>query len=85
MLEQQPTTMSRFEQVARLIEGFESPFGLELLATVHWVIHREQATSTEEVVARTYAWDERKKRFSRKQILLGARVLSERGFGPTVA
>lgn len=26
----------RLEQLSKLIEGFESPFGLELLATVHW-------------------------------------------------
>ncbi len=26
----------RLKKVSSLIEGFESPFGLELLATVHW-------------------------------------------------
>src|ERR1700733_13877962 len=33
-------------QVARvrdLIEGFETPYGMELLATVHWVVTREGA------------------------------------------
>lgn len=28
------------EQAASLIEGFESPFGMELLSTVDWLIHR---------------------------------------------
>ncbi len=27
---------NRLERLSQLIEGFESPFGLELLATVHW-------------------------------------------------
>ncbi len=81
VLSQQPETQARFERVARLIEGFESPFGLELLATVHWVMTREDATSEDDTVDRTYAWDERKRRFSRKQILLARRVLNERGFG----
>lgn len=30
------------ERTARLIDGFESPFGMELLSTVDWLIAREQ-------------------------------------------
>jgi len=30
-----PKTQARFERVARLIHGFETPYGMELLATVH--------------------------------------------------
>ena len=48
--------------------GFETPFGLELLATVHWVATRENATGAEEAVAKVYAWNDRKKRFSPRQI-----------------
>ena len=36
-LEDHPATLKRFNRVADLVEGFESSFGLELLATVHWV------------------------------------------------
>jgi len=32
-------SLTRLEQVADLIEGFETPYGMELLATVHWVAH----------------------------------------------
>jgi hypothetical protein len=32
------------EQVSQLIDGFESPFGLELLATVDWLLTRENAS-----------------------------------------
>jgi O-acetyl-ADP-ribose deacetylase (regulator of RNase III) len=79
-LAEQPETRARFERVARLVEGFESPFGLELLTTVHWVANREGAVSEEDAVARTYAWGERKRQFSRDQILLARRVLAERGW-----
>jgi hypothetical protein len=61
------------------VEGFESPFGLELLATVHWVT-REGVTSEEGVIAKTYEWGERKRQFSRHQILLARRVLAGRGW-----
>jgi len=30
-------TQSRLERVSALIEGFETPQGMELLATVHWL------------------------------------------------
>lgn len=36
-LTQHPDTRTRFEKVSQLVEGFESPQGLELLATVHWL------------------------------------------------
>ena len=75
-----PETRVRFERVAKLVDGFESPFGLELLATVHWVRVRENATSEEEVIASTYAWGERKQRFSRQQILLARGVLIDQGW-----
>jgi hypothetical protein len=42
-LRDHPDTRERFERVARLIEGFETPFGMELMATVHWVATRERA------------------------------------------
>lgn len=73
-------TLGRFEHVAKLVEGFESPFGLELLATVHWVIVHEGAISDEDVMARIYEWSERKRQFSERQILLARRVLTERGW-----
>ena len=72
------TTRGRFDRVADLVEGFETPFGLELLSTVHWVATREGATSPEEVVARTYAWNERKRRFAPHQITLAFDVLAKK-------
>lgn len=79
-IESHPRTQARFERVARLIYGFETPFGLELLATVHWVCTREGAKSDGEAVERTYAWSERKKGFERKQIVLAREMLGAQGW-----
>lgn len=49
------------ERVARLIAGFESPFGMELFGTVHWVAHASSASSPEAVVAGVHDWSPRKK------------------------
>ncbi len=80
VLRRSPKTRVRFDKVADLVEGFESPFGLELLATIHWVLDRETPASLEELVARTYAWNERKKRFSHRQIRLATVVLTEKNW-----
>ncbi|MBD3237762.1 MAG: Appr-1-p processing protein [Candidatus Eisenbacteria bacterium] len=83
VLKERPDTRARFERVSGLVEGFESPFGLELLATVHWVVTREAASSEDEILSSTYAWHARKRKFSRGQILLAHGVLVEGGWlGP---
>jgi O-acetyl-ADP-ribose deacetylase (regulator of RNase III) len=79
-IEAHPDTQARFDRVKQLIHGFETPFGMELLATVHWVCTREDATSDEEAIQRTHAWNDRKKAFDRKQITLARRVLAEQGW-----
>ena len=59
-LESHPETKSRFERVAKLIEGFETPFGMELLSTVHWVSTREDAHTEGEVTKSIHEWSPRK-------------------------
>lgn len=79
-LKRSPETSARFDQVADLVEGFESPFGLELLSTVHWVMKHNTASSVDDVVRQTYAWGERKQQFSLRQIELAVKVLREKGW-----
>jgi O-acetyl-ADP-ribose deacetylase (regulator of RNase III) len=79
-LERHHETGARFDKVADLVAGFETPFGLELLATVHWVIKNEPVETMQGVVARTYAWNERKKGFSPRQIALAVDVLGKKGW-----
>jgi O-acetyl-ADP-ribose deacetylase (regulator of RNase III) len=74
-IESQPDTQARFDRVAQLIHGFETPFGMELLATVHWVCSREGAKSVEEAIQTTHAWNDRKKVFGPRQIELARDVL----------
>jgi len=78
-----PETQARFDRVADLVSGFETPFGLELLSTVHWVIMAERAQTMDEVVERIYAWNDRKRRFTRRQIALTADKWRSKGWiGP---
>lgn len=74
-------TLRRLERVSDLVEGFESPFGLELLSTVHWVLdHQELPDRLEQIVEATYAWNARKKQFTPRQIGIAVDVLAERGW-----
>jgi O-acetyl-ADP-ribose deacetylase (regulator of RNase III) len=75
-------TRARSDRVAELVQGFETPFGLELLTTVHWVVTREGATSLQAAVERTYAWSNRKRRFSQRQIELAWTILGREGWLP---
>ena len=51
----------RLERVGRLIRGYETPYSMELLATVHWVASHEGARTPAEARDRVQSWNERKK------------------------
>jgi O-acetyl-ADP-ribose deacetylase (regulator of RNase III) len=75
-LSQHADSRARFDKVATLVEGFESPFGLELLSTVHWVMKHDSVTTLDGVIEHTYAWNERKRQFTQRQIGIAVDVLS---------
>lgn len=79
-LQQHDETRVRLDKVADLVEGFESPFGLELLSTVHWVMKNEDVHAMEDVVKHTYDWNDRKRQFTHRQIDLAIDVLSQKGW-----
>lgn len=79
-LRKHPETLERFDKVSALVEGFESSFGLELLATVHWVVSEEGAGTVEEATLKTYAWNQHKKQFTERQIKLALEVLTKKGW-----
>jgi O-acetyl-ADP-ribose deacetylase (regulator of RNase III) len=59
--------LTRIERVNRLIDGFETPSGMELLATVHWVAKDDlfAANDVSVAVSQVHAWSRHKqKRFS---------------------
>lgn len=52
----------RLKTVARLIEGFETPYGLELLATVHWVDNEaSESLCLDSVIKDVHGWSDRKR------------------------
>lgn len=82
---QAQATRDRFVRVADLVDGFETPFGLELLSTVHWVAIHSKTTATDEIVEQVYDWGSRKWRFSPEQINIALDTLREKGWIDPVA
>jgi O-acetyl-ADP-ribose deacetylase (regulator of RNase III) len=56
-------SLARLRRVDDLIEGFETPYGMELLSTVHWVARYQKpsATNADEAVTAVHAWSDRKR------------------------
>ncbi|TBY07329.1 type II toxin-antitoxin system antitoxin DNA ADP-ribosyl glycohydrolase DarG [Rhizobium laguerreae] len=79
-LSNRPETLKRFDRVADLVSGFETPFGLELLATVYWVAKQEGAKSALEAQRLVYAWNARKGQFSGPHIELALEKLVNNGW-----
>jgi O-acetyl-ADP-ribose deacetylase (regulator of RNase III) len=73
-------TAERFDRVANLVEGFETPYGLELLATVHWVAKHGGATTIEKALRATHQWGVRKQSWPQSHIQLSWRVLVDKGW-----
>ena len=59
-LSEHPETRERLERVIRLMEGFETPYGMELLATVHWAATRKNAATPEDATQIVRSWTARK-------------------------
>jgi O-acetyl-ADP-ribose deacetylase (regulator of RNase III) len=79
-LENHDNTKERFDRVVDLIKGFETPFGMELLATVHWAATRENAETIDEVITKTYKWNKRKHMFQEEHIRIAWEVLGQKGW-----
>ncbi len=77
---QNPQYLEKIERIEKLVDGFETPFGMELLATVHWVVIHEcsQFFSHEDVISKVNEWSDRKKRlFQPHHIKTALNQLSE--------
>jgi O-acetyl-ADP-ribose deacetylase (regulator of RNase III) len=79
-LAHEPSTHQNFNRVADLVDGFETPYGLELLATVHWVATREGATTHEQAIKRVRSWNDRKKAFTPRQVGIALDTLKAKGW-----
>lgn len=79
-LKTKPGAAAHFERVERLIEGFETAYGMELLGSVHWVARHEEspAKTAAEAVAMVHAWNPRKRdSFASEHISIAWDRLSE--------
>ena len=78
-LSSESATLERFERVAALIDGYETPYGMELLSTVHWVTTFEETaakTNPELAIAAVHSWNEHKRRtFTPERIVTAWRRL----------
>lgn len=58
----------RTERISSLIDGFQSPYGMELLATVHWVATNDSnVNSATSATSAVHAWNTRKKKLMTPQ------------------
>ncbi len=75
----------RLERVRKLIEGFETPYGMELLSSVLWVAAAddEPAQTAEQAVDRIFAWNAHKRKtFKAPHILKAWQRLVEQNWLP---
>lgn len=80
LLETLPDTRKHMQRVVELVEGFESSFGLELLATVHWVKSHSEPLHGDFLVNEVYAWNPGKRKFTHRQIALAETRLEKLGW-----
>jgi hypothetical protein len=82
-LQNHSDTQTRLERVSRLIEGFETPYGLELLATIHWLAQEDPAVKDDVDIAvqGVQAWNEHKRTtFNPEHISIAWKQLHEEGW-----
>lgn len=82
-LENSPEATKHLERVANLIEGFETPYGMELLSSVHWVCKEEKnpAQNTDEACEKIFTWNAHKKKtFKKSHIIKAWNRLSEQNW-----
>ncbi|MDZ7706016.1 MAG: macro domain-containing protein [Trueperaceae bacterium] len=55
-----PEIQKRLARVKDLIEGFETPYGMELLASLHWLAAQENVQTASEALRALRQWNDRK-------------------------
>lgn len=70
-LEQAAEMRRRMDKVLALIDGFEDPYGLELLSSLHWVSRTNPAVAhnPEAAITAVHQWNSRKQRELKKEHL----------------
>jgi O-acetyl-ADP-ribose deacetylase (regulator of RNase III) len=87
-LAQHPDIKKRMERVVELIDGYENPYGLELLGTTHWVMRQnpEAREKPEAAIQAVRKWTPPKRRnFKPDHLLKAWQRLKEKGWDPSPA
>ncbi|WP_082772300.1 macro domain-containing protein [Actinoplanes sp. TFC3] len=86
LLAEHPADLQRLTTLLDLVEGFETPYSLELLATVHFASgHSPKTDDTATLADRVASWSLRKAwLFTARHVALAAERLAERGLLPGV-
>ena len=82
-----PESVARLKRVRELIDGLETPYGMELLASTHWVAKEspEAATDPDVAAAAVHAWSKRKHDlFRRAHVAIAWERLREGGWYETI-
>jgi O-acetyl-ADP-ribose deacetylase (regulator of RNase III) len=80
LLADDTATLERIRRVTELIEGFETPHGMELLSTVHWIAEEDPRAKEDPALAvrLVHSWSPRKvKMFPPRHVLAAHRQLGE--------
>ncbi|HDV5709685.1 TPA: macro domain-containing protein [Legionella pneumophila] len=62
----------QLQKVADLIDGFQSPYGMELLSSVHWIASYEHAKNANEVFIKIQHWNARKRKIMQESHIKSA-------------
>lgn len=69
-----------FGKLSKLVQGYESPYGLELLSSVHWLAHHEGHFPVEKIVEEMLSWStDKRNKFSEAAIRAAYERLFEDG------
>ncbi|MBS1026843.1 type II toxin-antitoxin system antitoxin DNA ADP-ribosyl glycohydrolase DarG [Gluconobacter albidus] len=60
------------DRLSKLIQGYESPYGLELLSSVHWLAHYEGHFPVEKIIQEMLGWSETKRNEFNESAIRGA-------------
>lgn len=60
-IESKPYLQKAIDKIKKIIYGYETSFGMELLGTVHWVCTHNDIKSEQDIVEYVHSWNDRKK------------------------
>lgn len=75
LLAKYPESLQRLERVSNLIFGFETPYGMEMLATIHWIAskeNKEAGSHFQVTLEEVKQWSDRKKNLFQERHLYKA-------------